>query len=278
MLGAWTADLHVHTFLSPCASRDMSPGAIVNRCREVGLGIVAITDHNASGNVARTMAEAEAEAEDQAAKATQAIQATRSIQAGDAAQTARSESGLVVIPGMEVCTREELHLLTLLPDLAGMAQWEAVVRRSLTPGVNVPEVFGEQWTQDARTGVISSETALLAAPTSLMLEEVVREVTALGGACIPAHVDRPSFSIIGQLGFVPEGLNLAGLEISRAIRREQALARMPHISGYGLMSSSDAHSLGEIGLGCSLFWIREPTVAEIVLALRGAEGRRVEIE
>lgn len=249
MLRAWAADLHVHTFLSPCASRDMSPGAVVRRCLEVGLDIVAIADHNASGNVARTIAEA-----------------------------AQVGSGPVVIAGMEVCTCEEVHVLALLPDLDTMDQWEAVVRRALMPGVNAPEIFGDQWVQDARTGMILRDTALLAAPTSLSLEEVVRSVTALGGACVPAHVDRPSFGIIGQLGFIPEGLDLAGLEISRAISREKALRRLPDISRYGLMSSSDAHSLDEIGLGCSLFWIREPTVAEIVMALRGVGGRRVEIE
>jgi PHP family Zn ribbon phosphoesterase len=247
MLRAWAADLHIHTFLSPCASRDMSPGAIIKRCCEVGLDIVAITDHNAAGNVARTMKEA-------------------------------ATTGLVVLPGMEVCTSEELHVLTLLPDRSRAAQWEAVVRRALTPGENVPEIFGEQWVQDACRGAVPSDTALLAAPTRLSLADVVSHVTALGGACIPSHVDRAAFSIIGQLGFVPEGLDLAGLEISRAVSRREALLRMPHIAGYGLISSSDAHSLDEIGLGCSLLWIEEPTVAEIILALRGASGRRVEIE
>ncbi len=250
MLGAWAADLHVHTFLSPCASRDMSPGAVVRRCREVGLDIVAITDHNAAGNVARAMAEA----------------------------VSGPTTGPVIIPGMEVCTSEELHVLTLLPDLARATQWEAVVRRALTPGENVPKIFGEQWVQDACTGALCSDTALLAAPTRLSLADVVSQVTDLGGACIPSHVDRAAFSILGQLGFVPEGLDLAGLEISRAINREEALLRMPQIARYSLISSSDAHSLDEIGLGCSLLWIEEPTVAEIILALRGARGRRVEIE
>ena len=250
MLGAWAADLHIHTYLSPCASRDMSPGAVIRRCREVGLDMVAITDHNAMGNVARAMAEA----------------------------AQGPATGPVVISGMEVCTREELHVLTLLPDPTRAAQWEALVRRALTPGENVPEIFGEQWVQDAGSGAISSDTALLAAPTRLSLADVVREVTALGGACIPSHVDRVAFSILGQLGFVPEGLDIAGLEVSRAISRDEALLRMPQIAGYGLISSSDAHSLGEIGLGCSLLWMEEPTVAEIILALRGAWGRRVEIE
>ena len=250
MLRAWAADLHIHTFLSPCASRDMSPGAVVRRCREVGLDIVAITDHNTAGNVACAMAEA----------------------------ASGPTTGPVVIPGMEVCTSEELHVLALLPDLARAARWEAVVRGALAPGENVPEVFGEQWVQDASTGAISSDTGFLAAPTRLPLADVVSQVRALGGVCIPSHVDRAAFSILGQLGFVPEGPDIAGLEISRAISREEALLRLPHIAGYGLVSSSDAHSLNEIGLGCSLLWIEEPTVTEIILALRGARGRRVEIE
>ena len=250
MLRAWAADLHIHTFLSPCASRDMSPGAVVRRCREVGLDVVAITDHNSGGNVARAMAEA----------------------------ASGPTPGPVVIAGMEVCTSEELHMLTLLPDPSRAAQWEVVVRRALTFGENVPEIFGEQWVQDASTGAISSDPALLAAPTRLPLADVVSQVRALGGVCIPSHVDRAAFSILGQLGFIPEGLDIAGLEISRAVTREEALLRMPHIAHYGLISSSDAHSPGEIGLGCSLLWLEEPTVAEIMLALRGALGRRVEIE
>ena len=236
MLRAWAADLHIHTFLSPCASRDMSPGAIVRRCREVGLDIVAITDHNTAGNVARAMAEA----------------------------ASGPTTGPVVVPGMEVCTSEELHLLTLLPDLARAIQWDAVVRRALAPGENVPEIFGEQWVQDVSTGAIKSDSGLLAAPTRLPLADVISQVTALGGACIPSHVDRVAFSILGQLGFVPEGLNLAGLEISRAVSRDEALLRLPHIADYGLISSSDAHSPSEIGLGCALLWIGRASCRERV--------------
>ena len=114
MVRAFAADLHVHTYLSPCAAREMSPQAIVGRCLELGLDIIAPADHNSAANV-------------------------------EAVASAAAGTGLVVICGMEVCTKEEVHVLTLLPDARAMAEWESKVASSRAPGTNVPAIFGEQW-------------------------------------------------------------------------------------------------------------------------------------
>ncbi|MDD3598775.1 MAG: PHP domain-containing protein [Bacillota bacterium] len=247
MVRAFAADLHVHTYLSPCAAREMSPQAIVGRCLELGLDIIAPADHNSAANV-------------------------------EAVASAAAGTGLVVICGMEVCTKEEVHVLTLLPDARAMAEWESKVASSRAPGTNVPAIFGEQWVFSPQTGDIVQETSLLAAPTSLSLDEVVYGVGALGGICVPCHVDRRAFSILAQLGFVPEHLDIPALEISRIITGDEARTAFPGICGRTLVSFSDAHFLNEIGLGCSLFGIEEPTFDEIALALRGEAGRWVQVE
>jgi DNA polymerase III alpha subunit len=74
----YRAELHVHTVLSPCAGVEMIPPLIVREALQFGLNIIAITDHNATANIAAAM---------QAARGT----------------------GLVVLPGMELQTREEVH-------------------------------------------------------------------------------------------------------------------------------------------------------------------------
>lgn len=95
---------------------------------------------------------------------------------------------------------------------------------------------------------------------------------------MPCHVDRRAFSILAQLGFVPEHLDIPALEVSKVISQAEARRAFPATCGRTLVSFSDAHSLNEIGLGCSLFWLEEPTFDEIVLALRGEAGRYVEVE
>lgn len=247
MVRAFAADLHLHTYLSPCAAREMSPQAIVGRCLELGLDIIAPADHNSAANV-------------------------------EAMKKAASGTGLMVICGMEVCTKEEVHILALLPNIHAMVEWESKVAAARAPGMNVPAIFGDQWVFSPQTGDIVQETSLLAAPTSLPLDQVVLGVGALGGICVPCHVDRRAFSILAQLGFVPEHLDIPALEISRVITKAEAKRAFPAIYGRNLVSFSDAHSLNEIGLGCSLFWLEEPTFDEVVLALRGEAGRCVQVE
>jgi hypothetical protein len=107
----------------------------------------------------------------------------------------------------------------------------------------------------------------------------VSGVRALGGIVLPAHVDRPSYSLIANLGFVPPGLEIAGLELSRRADPAAVAQRSPlgaQIAGYGQMVSGDAHRLEEM-TARTMLKVAAPTVAEVALALAGQEGRRVEI-
>ena len=238
-------DLHVHTVLSPCAEVEMIPPLIVERGRQLGLEIIGITDHNSSQNAA-------------------------------AVAEAAAGTGLTVLPGMEVHTREEVHLICLFDRLADALAWQETVFAALPDRDNDEAFFGAQYVVDA-TGVYEyTEQRMLSTATALSAEEVVEGVHALGGIVIAAHVDRPAFSLITNLGWVPPGLAIAGLEITRNADVAEAGARLPQTEGYGLLVSGDAHRLGEM-TARTLFKVRGPEVAELALALSGTDGRRVEI-
>jgi len=230
------ADLHVHTCLSPCANREMSPPAVVRQGRERGLDLIAVCDHNSAENV-------------------------------EAVITAAQNVGLAVIGGIEISSREEVHVLGIFKDDDALRSAQEIVYENLD-GWNNAETFGEQLVMNEQGEVLRSNVRLLIGATGLSLEQVVWTIHRLGGIAIAAHVDRPSFSVISQLGFIPAGLGLDGVEVC-----SDDLPPVPE--DLPVLRSSDAHRLEEIGSRCTRFLLERPTVSEIGMALRGINGRRI---
>jgi PHP family Zn ribbon phosphoesterase len=235
------ADLHIHTVLSACAEAEMLPEFIVERAEELGLGLIAITDHNSAENAAAVF-------------------------------TAAEGTGITVLPGMEVQTREEVHLICLFDTLEQVASWQEDVYAHLPPLKNDEDVFGMQVVLNAEGDAVERNERLLLTSTSFSTEEVVQRVHALDGLCIPAHVDRPAYSIIANLGFIPPGLDIVGVEISPNIGPQEARARFPQLERYSMVANGDAHRLKEMAKRTT-FKMAEATVAELSLAL-AAEGDR----
>ena len=239
------ADLHLHTVLSACAEVEMIPPLIVRQARRLGLGLLAVTDHNASGNAAALI-------------------------------EAAAGSDLAVLPGMELQTREEVHLLCLFGALEPSLAWQEEVWRLLPPLENKEEFFGPQYVVDATGQWLRTEGRLLQVSAALSLEEAVAGVHRLGGLAIPAHVDRPSFSLLANLGLVPRGLAADALEVTARWRPEEGLRTWPDLKDWTLIVGGDAHRLDEMQ-GRTLLKIAEPTIAELALALRGEAGRGVKM-
>lgn len=219
----------------------MIPPLIVRQALARGLSLIAITDHNAAANCAAVM---------QAAEGT----------------------GLSVLPGIETQTAEEIHVVCLFDTVEQALTWQGAIFDHLPDQANAEDVFGAQYVVDAEGEYIRTETRLLQTSTDLPLEEVLRRVKALGGLAIPAHVDRPSFSLLANLGFVPPGLEAPALEIFRLTDPAAAVARWPDLAPYPLIRSGDAHRLNEITPALKLT-LAAPTIAELRLALTGANGR-----
>ena len=238
-------DLHMHTVLSPCAEIEMIPPLIVQRALDLRLDVIAITDHHCAANVQAVMAAAEG---------------TR----------------LVVLPGMEVQTREEVHMLCLFDTLNQVSAWQEAVFAALPDRPNNPEFFGEQYVVDSTGGYLYTETRLLSVSTSLSVEQVVQGVNERGGVCLPAHVDRPAYSLLSNLGFIPAELAIAGVEISHLTTPRKIVQLFPQLSRYGIIANGDAHRLDEM-ITRTRVRVEKPTVAELGLALARQGGRSVDV-
>jgi len=240
---AFKADLHIHSCLSPCADLDMSPRAIVETSLERGLEIIAVCDHNSAENVG-------------------------------AAMRAGSQRGIHVLPGMEINSSEEVHTLALFDSEMQALKMQELIYRHLR-GTNRPELFGDQVVANEFDEVEGFNDRLLIGATQLGLDRVVKEVHRLGGLTIASHVDRPSFSILGQLGFIPPDLELDGLELSPHLSPGAAKVKLPEVGGFTLVTFSDAHFLDDIGQRTTSFMLEAPNLAEIRMALREESGRKV---
>lgn len=246
-LQAFRADLHIHTALSPCASEEMTPPAIVRTALERGIDVIAVCDHNTAGNVGAVRQAAEI-----------------------------SGARLAVLPGMEIASLEEVHVVGLFPDLPAA---ETVAERlsSLLPPADdhYYSYFGEQSLMDAEGRTVGMENASLAMAVPLDLTETVELVHSHGGLAIAAHVDRKSFSVFSQLGFFPSDAGFDGIEVSRHVT--DGSPRLEELSALGLpvFGASDSHFLDEIGTGAASLRAVEPTFAELVLAVAGVGGRSV---
>jgi PHP family Zn ribbon phosphoesterase len=243
MLRTFRADLHIHSCLSPCGEEEMRPRAIVSQALAMGLDMIAICDHNSAENIAAFL-------------------------------RAGSEKGLTVLPGIEVTSKEEIHLLALFDRQEDCMALQDLIYQNL-PGENVEEVFGPQTMVNERDETVGINRKMLIGATSLPLEKIVSMVGSHRGVTIASHIDRQAFSLLGQLGFIPEGLPLDGLEISSRTSKEEAQKRFHSYHHFSLVRFSDAHHLEDIGKNITHFLLKETTSEEVKMALHHQEGRRV---
>ncbi len=208
-------DFHIHTALSPCGDQDMTPNNIVNMCLLKKLDMIAITDHNSCENVEAVMSVAEG-------------------------------TGLLVIPGMEVETSEEIHIVCLFPTLQHALSMQEMVYRSLPPIKNRIDIFGNQQRLNENDEIVGETEQLLVTATNLTIHDIFREVIQKGGIAIPAHIDRPSYSVLSNLGFIPRNLDITFVEVSKKVAKDSPLCQQYESEKYQILQSSDAHYLQDI--------------------------------
>lgn len=205
-------DLHLHSCLSPCGDEDMTPNNIAGMAALAGLQLLALTDHNTCGNCKSFFA-------------------------------ACRRHGIVPVPGMELTTAEEIHLVCLFAELSAALAFDAEVRTHLPPIENRPDIFGQQLLLDENDEIIGEETAFLLGATDLALEDAVALVRAYGGVCYPAHVDRTSNGMIAILGDIPPEPGFTAVEFREQAQIEAYKAKYPSLADLFVVCSSDAHYL-----------------------------------
>ena len=223
----------------------MIPPLIVREALGRNIHLIAITDHNATANIW-------------------------------AVQKAAEGTDLVVLPGMEVQTAEEVHCVCLFDTLDQANSFQSIVDAALPAFMNDTDLFGEQFIVDETGDFIRREERLLLTSTHLTIEQAWKHVSDLGGLFIPAHVNRKAFGLIENLGMVPADLPIEALEISRHIRPEEARKKFPQIAPYPLIQAGDVHYLADF-LGPMAFYMEKPSISELRLALQAKNGRSYQI-
>lgn len=238
-MNLFKADLHIHTCLSPCAELEMSPKNIVKQAKDCGLDIIGICDHNSGENVLAVKRSAE-------------------------------QQGLSVIYGIEVTSKEEVHILALFESEKELLCMQNIIYDNLK-GINIENYYGEQVIVNEYDEVLGFNNRLLIGATILSVDKIVDIIHELNGLAIAAHIDRESFSIIGQLGFIPDSLHFDALEISSKDKLPVNTKPLP------LISSSDAHTLAAIGSRFTLFLMKNTSFEEIRRSLLEENERKVMI-
>ena len=208
-------DFHIHSCLSPCGDDNAFPADIAGMAKLNGLDMVALTDHNSCKNC-------------------------------PAFFEACEFYGVTAVAGMELTTREDVHLVCLFPTLEKAMAFDAFVEGKLSLFKNKKAIFGEQVIADVNGNKIGEVENFLPAAADIDIGEAAIKVRGMGGICYPAHVDRNSGGIIAMLGDIPKeyGFNLA--EIKDVSKLEEFREKYAVLKECTVLSSSDAHSLLDI--------------------------------
>jgi hypothetical protein len=238
------ADLHIHSCLSPCADLFMTPRNIIEKAASCGINIIAVCDHNSAENIAVT-------------------------------QEIGRKRGVVVIPGMEITSSEEVHVLGFFESLERVFEMQELVYGHLQPGDNDEDAFGMQVIVNEEDEVLGFNRRLLIGATDLSVNKIVELIHWFHGIAVASHIDREVFGIIGQLGFIPPEAGFDALEISSRTGMDEALGKFSRYRSLPWITSSDAHQLEEIGRKTIGLYMNHASFEELTLVLRGTEGRKV---
>lgn len=230
-------DFHLHSCLSPCGDDDMTPANIVGMAFLNGLDVIALTDHNTCKNCAAAMVHGE-------------------------------NYGVIVIPGMELTTAEEVHVVCLFPTLDDAMEFDSYVYEHLLPIRNREEIFGKQQIMDENDEVIGTVENLLINATDIYFDDVFNLVESYHGIAFPAHIDKTSTSLLSNLGFVPPGSTFTCAEIHDFKKLHFIQKKHPYFLQCNMLSSSDAHYLQDIRQAQYQIFAKSKDIKDILEAIR----------
>lgn len=229
-------DLHIHSCLSPCGDSDMTPGNIIGMASLKGLQVIALTDHNSCRNC-------------------------------PAAMKHGADNGVIVIPGMELTTSEEVHVICLFPDLEPAMRFDRYVYEHLLPIKNKEAIFGRQQIINEEDIESGTEERLLISATDLSFDDVFHLTAGYDGFAFPAHIDKASTSLLSNLGFVPLESTFSCAEIRDFKNLHHIQKEHPYFRHCNMISNSDAHYLEDIHEADYQLYVRSRSISDILKGL-----------
>ncbi len=209
--------MHIHSALSACCDDEMSPGMILDMASKRNLDVISITDHNA-------------------------------VQHSIAACQLSKKDQVVVIPGVELTTREEVHLLAYFPDTESLLKLNKKIDDYLPKASNNSEIFGHQVLYDLNGEIVELDNKLRQTALNIGLDKLIELVHNLGGLAVPAHIDKDRFSMLSQLGLLDPKADFDAVEISKFKWQKESFHLSNTWDGFPVIAGSDSHTIDEIGL------------------------------
>jgi 3',5'-nucleoside bisphosphate phosphatase len=229
-------DLHIHSCLSPCGEEDMTPSNIVGMATLKNLDVIAVTDHNTCKNCPAILRLAD-------------------------------KNNITAIPGMELCTSEEVHVLCLFADLKDALRFDEYVYARLVKFHNAPAIFGKQEIYDEEDHILGTEPYLLINATEISFDELGKLMKEFNGIYIPAHMDKRSNSLLSNLGFIPPNADFKVAEVADIGVMEELKQSNPYLKQCNIITNSDAHELGRINEPVNLINCESRRTVDIMRAL-----------
>ena len=235
-------DLHIHSCLSPCGDEDMTPNNIVNMSIIKGLDLIAITDHN-------------------------------SIKNCRAAINAAKGKNLLVLPGMEIQTLEDVHLVVIFPSIEDAEKFDDAINGYKLKFPHKSEKFGYQVILDENDQIIAYEEYTLMLSMNISIDKAIDMSIGYNGIAFPAHINRPSNSVISNLGFIPENWSIGAVEIFRHKENNELIEK--YSKKYKIIANSDAHYLKDISEAENFMDLELLSAKEVIKYLSKSEEGRV---
>ena len=230
-------DLHIHSCLSPCGDMDMTPNNIVNMAKLLGLSAIALTDHNTAKNC-------------------------------EALVKVGQKAGLCIVPGMELTTSEDIHIVCLFPTLSDALSFDKYVSEHQLKIKNRPDIYGRQVIMDEEDNEAGEIPDLLVMATDISVTKVKELVESFGGIAYPAHIDRDSMSILSVLGEISETYGFTTAELYDTNKKDELLSSYPILKSMNIITNSDAHYLENMREAENFFELDEITPKAIIEKLK----------
>lgn len=216
----------------------MTPANIAGMAAVIGLNAIALTDHNTCRNCPAVMA-------------------------------AASMYGITVIPGMELCTSEEVHVLCFFPGLEQALDFDHFIYEEKLPSIsNHPYLFGNQVIYNEKDEPAGILDKLLISATDLSFSELPSVLTSFEGVMIPAHIDKPSNSLISNLGLIPADSTFTTAELHDISHAETFRQLFPYLEQCSFLTSSDAHYLNDINEPVNFIEVENNNISSIFQLLK----------
>ena len=229
-------DLHIHSCLSPCGDMDMTPNNLVNMAKLLGLDIIALTDHNTSLNC-------------------------------EAAIKVGEEVGVLVIPGMELTTSEDIHAVCLFASPEDALAFSDYVDSNRIKIRNKPDIYGRQVIMDENDEEKGEIEHLLLPASFIGISEAYSKAREFGGICYPAHIDRDSLSILSVLGEIDPACGFTTAELADITKLDDLKKQHPILESMNIITCSDAHYLENMREAQNTLDLSELTREAVIEAL-----------